>query len=201
MNNTANLEAQHSRTSATLLHTLRAQPDDESAWRQFVQRYEPLVLTWCSRRGLKDGDARDVAQNVMLRMSQVISKFEYDRSKSFRAWLKTITHHAWYDWVQKENKQPDGESGDQLLSSVEARDDLTDRLQKEYDAEVMGFAVLRVKMRVSKATWQAFELTAIQGMQGVEAARVMKIDVARVYVDKSRITKMLAEEVSNLDSE
>ena len=201
MNKEVHSQTQHSRTSATLLHRLRVAPDDETAWKQFMHRYEPLVLQWCSRRGLAHSDARDVAQNVMLKMAQVMRNFEYDSSKSFRAWLKTITHRAWYDWQQKEQKQPGRSSESGVLSSIEARDDLVERLQHEYDAEIMEFAVLRVRMRVSQPSWRAFELTAIQGMAGVEAAKVMNIDVARVYVDKSRITKMLAEEVGKLDSE
>ncbi len=192
-------EIDRTSTSMTLLQALRARPDDESAWGRFVERYQPLILSWCARRGLSPNDAADVAQDVMLKMARFIRNFEYDSRRSFRAWLKTVTHNAWHDWAGKEARHGSGADDDETLQSVAARDDLILRLQQEYDAEIMELAVLRVQLRVSESVWQAFELTAFDGLTGIEAAKRLQIDVAKLYVDKSRVTKFLQEEVPKLE--
>lgn len=186
-------------TSMTLLQSLRVSLDDEASWKRFVARYEPLILKWCAQRGLAADDAADVSQNVMLRMATFIREFEYDSNKSFRAWLKTVTHNAWHDWAAKENRHRVHVQHEDVLATVEARDDLVHRLQREYDAEVMELAVLRVQLRVSAPVWKAFELTAIDGMTGTEAATKLKIGTAKLYVDKSRVTRFLKEEIQKLE--
>ena len=57
----------------------------------------------------------------------------------------------------------------------------------------------RIELRVSRATWQAFRLTAIEQRSGKEAAATLKIPVAHVYVYKQRVQDMLKEEIRKLD--
>src|SRR5262245_43307691 len=84
-------------TRVTLLHRLRQAPDDPSAWDEFVGRYGARILDWCRRWRLQEADAQDVAQTVLLRLAVKLRSFEYDPSRSFRAWLRTLAHHAWSD--------------------------------------------------------------------------------------------------------
>src|SRR5262249_27719327 len=86
------------RTSASLLERLRA-PEDQAAWRDFAGRYGPKIYKWCLRWNLQEADAEDVTQNVLLKLAAKMRTFAYDPSRSFRAWLKTVTHHAWRDFV------------------------------------------------------------------------------------------------------
>ena len=52
------------------------------------------------------------------------------------------------------------------------------------------------KLKVSRpATWQAFRLTAIDDRPGAEAAKVLGMHVAHVFVAKHRVHKMLEEEL------
>ena len=50
-------------TSPTLLGALW-DPNNEAAWRTFLQRYQPLIGNWCRRRGLQGQDAEDVSATV-----------------------------------------------------------------------------------------------------------------------------------------
>jgi RNA polymerase sigma-70 factor, ECF subfamily len=85
-----------SRTSVTLLGRLRNDPKDQAAWNDFVARYEPTILQWCRGWRLQDSDARDVTQNVLLKLQGSLGKSAYDPSKSFRGWLKTLSPaRAW----------------------------------------------------------------------------------------------------------
>src|SRR5262249_45282593 len=82
-------------TSASLLEGARQ--GRRESWHRLVHLYTPLVLWWCQRDGLSGAraqDARDVAQNVFLTVSQKITAFTPDgRPGAFRRWLYSITHN------------------------------------------------------------------------------------------------------------
>ena len=81
-------------TSWTLLRKLGESPADGSAWEAFALRYGPAVFQWCRQWGLQEADANDVTQTVLLKLIEHMKVFQYDPTKSFRAWLKTIARGA-----------------------------------------------------------------------------------------------------------
>src|SRR3954451_20746819 len=89
-----------SMTSVTLLAQLRQQPGDQAAWSAFVDRYGPRVYGWGRGWGLQDADAEDVTQNVLVKLAATMASFQYDPAGSFRAWLRTVTYHAWADFCE-----------------------------------------------------------------------------------------------------
>jgi RNA polymerase sigma-70 factor (ECF subfamily) len=190
-----------SRTSPTLLGRLRRSPTDQEAWHEFVQKYGPKIYGWCRRWKVQDADAHDVAQMVLVRMAARIRDFEYDPSRSFRAWLMTLSQHAWSDLVAARKKQIG--SGDsrvgELLDSLQARDDLARELAEAYDLELLGEALARVRLRVQPQTWQAYQLTAVEGLSGAEAAARLNMKVTAVFKAKSNVQKLVQEEVRYLE--
>ena len=58
--------------------------------------------------------------------------------------------------------------------------------------------MLQVRGRVAEPTWEAFRLTALEGLSGTEASRRLNMPVASVFVSKHRVQKMLREEVHRL---
>jgi len=59
--------------------------------------------------------------------------------------------------------------------------------------------VARVRMRVRPQTWEAFERLALQGQSGAEAAQALGMKVATVFVARSKVQKMLQEEMQKLE--
>jgi RNA polymerase sigma factor (sigma-70 family) len=191
-----------SQTSATLLGRLDRDPQDAAAWGEFVRRYGPKVYQWCLRWNLQDADAEDVTQNVLLEVARKMRTFTYDPSRSFRAWLKAITHAAWCDWLE-DRKRPGRGSGDtgvrELLATVEARADLERRMEEQFDCELLEEATARVRLRVQPHTWEAFHLLAYEGLSGAEAATRLNMKVGAVFVARSKVQRMLREELSRLE--
>jgi RNA polymerase sigma factor (sigma-70 family) len=189
-------------TRITLLGRLRRDPTNQAAWGEFVEHYGAKIYGWCRKWNLQEADAQDVTQNVLLKLAQKLREFTYDPSRSFRAWLKTLTHHAWSDYLEI-RQRPGLGSGDSqvgaMLHSVEARDDLVKHLEAEFDRELLDEAMLRVRLRVAPQTWQAFVLTALEGLSGADAAPRVPMQVAQVFVAKRRVQKMLQEEVAKLE--
>ena len=193
---------QDSATRVTLLGRLRRDPTNAAAWSEFVEHYGGKIYSWCRRWNLQEADAQDVTQTVLLKLAQKLREFTYDPSRSFRGWLKTLTHHAWSDFLES-RQRPGLGSGDSqvhaVLASLAARDDLVERLQAEFDRELLEEAIARVRLRVAPQTWQAFALTALEGLAGAEAARRIPMQVAQVFVAKRRVQKMLQEEIAKLE--
>ena len=88
---------------------------------------------------------------------------------------------------------------DRLLQTVAARDDLVAKLEEEFDRELLEQATLRVRLRVEPHTWDAFQLVALEGHSGAEAAARLSMKVAAVFVAKGRVQKLLREEIDRLE--
>jgi RNA polymerase sigma factor (sigma-70 family) len=189
-------------TRVTLLHRLNQDPDDQLSWGEFVRLYSPAIRSWLTHWGLQEADAQDVAQNVLLRLTAKLPQFKYDPSKSFRGWLKTLTHHAWHDFVTEAGYRTRG-SGDtsvlDQLQSVEAREDLAARIEATFDKELLEMALVRARERVADTTWQAFKLAALDGVAPQTVADQLGVRVSQVYLAKHRVQKLVQEEIRAIE--
>ena len=191
-------------TRASLLSQLGKDPYDNSAWSEFEARYGPRIEAWCRRWGLQDADAKDVVQTVLVRLAVKMRGFRYDPGRSFRAWLKTLTHHAWSDYVSDRQRMVSIEANtgaQEALMSLAAADDLQQRVAEAFDLELLDLATRQVRKRVAEHTWEAFRLTALDGKPAVEAAAVLGISVVQVFKARSNVQKMLRETIAGLESE
>ena len=128
--------------------------------------------------------------------------FTYDPAKSFRGWLKTVTHAAWCDWLESRNRPGQGSGGNEILevlATVEARDDLVHKLEEQFDCELLAEVTARIRLRVEPRTWEAFRLLAYEGLSGAAAAARLDMKVGTVFVAKSKVQKMLQEEMRKLE--
>jgi RNA polymerase sigma-70 factor (ECF subfamily) len=190
------------RTNPTLLDRLRRDPSNQAAWAEFLKRYGPRIYGWCRRWNLQAADAEEVTQNVLLKLVAKLGSFTYDPSRSFRSWLKTLAHNAWIDYLQSIKTRGMGGNDSQVvvrLESIEARDDLVQRLEAEFDQEVLEEAMARVRERVEPQTWEAFRLTSMEGLSGAEAAVRIPMKEAMVFIARGRVLKLLRQEVQNLE--
>jgi RNA polymerase sigma-70 factor (ECF subfamily) len=196
--------ANDSGTRISLLGRLRRDPSDQAAWAELVAHYGGKIHAWCLRWGLQEADSQDVTQDVLLKLAKAMENFSYDPTRSFRAWLKTLTNHALSDFLQGRPRLAQG-SGDSrvfdMMNSVEARTDLLQRLEEEFDRELLEVAMTRVRLRVAPQTWEAFRLTALEGLSGAEAAERVPMQVAQVFVARRRVQNMLQEEVKKLEQD
>ena len=148
-------DARTSATRISLLGRLHRDPTDAAAWREFVDHYGRKIYGWCRKWNLQEADAHDVTQDVLLRLAAKLRDFEYDPSHSFRAWLKTLTQHAWSDFLESRQRAGLGSGDSQVaawLHSLEARDDLVQQLEAEFDRELLEEAMARVRLRVETRT-------------------------------------------------
>ncbi len=191
------------KTRVTLLVRLQRDPTNQETWSEFVDHYGPRIYAWCVRWRMQDADAQDATQDVLLRLAEKLQTFAYDPTRSFRGWLKTLTRHACSDFWDS-RRRPGLGSGDsqmgRVLDNIEAREDLVQRLDEAFDRELLEQAMHRVRLRVAPQTWEAFRLTALEGLSGAETAGRIPMQVAQVFVARRRVQKMLQEEIARLEA-
>jgi RNA polymerase sigma-70 factor (ECF subfamily) len=187
-------------TSVTLLEQLQTDPSDPRAWTLLFQRYHPMIRSWCLRWGVQAADADDISQEVLLKLLNAFRQYRYDPARSFRAWLKTVTQHAWTDFARARLRLSE-ELACQLEAFADSRDavaDLEQELEDAFDRELLELAMKRVEGRVKPSTWMAFRLTAIENRAGVEAGLQLQMPVAHVFVARHRVQKLIEAEVRSL---
>jgi RNA polymerase sigma factor (sigma-70 family) len=188
-------------TCPTLLARLRYDASNE-AWNEFVEHYGRHIYRWCRQWGLQDADAEDVSQDILVKLARKLRDFTYDPKSSFRGWLKTVAHHTWQDFTdgQRRGRAVVSDRMRELLQSLEARNDLIQELEEAFDFELLEAAKVQVRLRVAPHTWEAFRLVAIEGVPVPDVATKVGMQVAMVYVAKSKVQKMLRQEIQRLEA-
>lgn len=183
-------------TSVSLLQRLK-QPNREDAWKRFVELYAPLIFHWGRDQGLSPIDAADLVQEVMAIMVTKLPEFEYDSTKRFRGWLRTITVNKARDVQRRvavrrttgidENSEPFvAANGIDLFEEVEYRRFLVNR------------ALITMKAEFPEHTWQACWKLVVEGLSGAEVAKELGISENAAYVSKSRVLRRLRAELADL---
>jgi RNA polymerase sigma-70 factor (ECF subfamily) len=184
------------------LARLRRDVLDQAAWGEFVRCYGRRIEIWCRKWDLQEADVQDLTQTVLAELAAKMRTFVYDPARSFRAYLKTLVRYAWCDFLEKRKRQQVG-SGDtqdwELLLTAPAREDLERQLVEEFDRELLDQAVERVRQRVKPHTWEAYRLTAVEGLSGASAAARLDLQVMTVFKAKSKVKRMLQAEIRDLE--
>lgn len=187
------------RTSVNLLGRVSGPELDPQAWEVFVERYRPTLVEWARRWGAQGASADDVAQLVLLTLVRHLKNFQYDPTRSFRAWLRTVTLRVWARFQREQARALGvGAVGLSQLTSLEARDDMVAMMQRQSDREALEIALARVREQVGTKTWEAFRLTAIEGKDGRTAAEQLGMSISSVYVARHHVRTRLTEEVRKI---
>ena len=191
-------------TRASLLVQLR-DGGNHQAWQEFVSLYGPVVYGFARKRGLQDADAADLMQDVLRSVAGAMGRLEYDRSQgTFRGWLFTITRNKVFNFLSARRIRPQA-SGDSGTSRRLAEEpdpiDGAATWELEYQRRLASLAMDRIRGEFQEKTWQAFWLTAVEGVTANEAARQVELSPGAVYVAKSRVLARLKAEVQTLQSE
>jgi RNA polymerase sigma-70 factor (ECF subfamily) len=113
--------------------------------------------------------------------------------------LKSLVHLACQAFLER-RRRGGVHSDSALWDNVAAREDLEQQLQQMFDRELLNEAMARVQQRVATHTWEAFRLLTFEGLSGAEVAARLGMQVTMVYVAKSKVQKMLRQEVDRLEA-
>jgi RNA polymerase sigma-70 factor (ECF subfamily) len=187
-------------TNETLLDRLRAE-DAHEAWREFYSLYWSAILRFARKFGLSETQSRDVLQETMVTLMQVLPGFIYNQRKGrFRSFLLEIVRHRVIAVVRRSRRQaalsldagqlheqiPDEGNGD---SEAAARARWKESLMED------ALARLREDSRLRDNTWAVFEAYVIEGAAANVVARRFAIGENVVYQIRARLLRRLRTDV------
>jgi RNA polymerase sigma factor (sigma-70 family) len=192
------------RTRASLL-LAAGNPANEKAREAFAVCYGELVRTWCRRSRLQKADEDDLVQTVVFRLLERLPSFKYDPSKRYRGYVSRAVHNAIEDIKRKRQRHPGGHgSGDTgVLGRLHeepgqddpAVEDLSNALADQMErGQRLRDACERVRDQVKPRTWQAFELTAVNGQSAADVGQQLEMTPGAVLVARHRVTKKIRSE-------
>jgi RNA polymerase sigma factor (sigma-70 family) len=189
-------------TRASLLVRIQ-DPNDKEAWREFFDLYASVVYGFARKRGLQDADAADLMQEVLRSVANHAGRLNYDRAKgTFRGWLYSVTRNKIFNFLDKNRHQVRGtgdSSAHQRLEEHVVENVEEEEWDREYERRTFAWAVDRVKYEFHPSTWQAFWLTAVDGLSAKAAGERLQLSPGAVYVAKSRVIARLREEIRQVE--
>ena len=194
-------------TRKSLLSRLKDSGDNTS-WQEFFDLYSGLIYSVCIKSGLTNAEADDALQETVIAVSKNISKFKYDPSGSFKAWLLQATRWQIINQFRKRlpvSTKP-GHNGDESArtGTIERIPGSTGyALDAKWDSDwrehLQEIALERIRAKVNAKHYQVFDAHVIKGWPVKKVTEILGTTEASIFQIKSRIMKLLREEISKLE--
>ena len=182
-------------TPATLLERLRL-PNQEQAWERFVELYTPLLYSWARCLAFQPSDAADLVQDVFTTLVRKLPEFTYDQHKSFRGWLRTITHHKWRERRRQASASREGTAAE--LPDLPSLDSVDLFCEAEHRRFLVGRAMEIMQTDFQPTTWKACWELVVCGRPASEVAVELGISIGAVHAAKFRVLTRLRQELQGL---
>ena len=182
-------------TRKTLL--LRAvNPDDESAWDEFVEYYGRFIYHIILKMGVNSSNSDDIAQQIVIKLWKKINT--YDNSKgNFRPWLSTVIRNSVNEHYRKENRRQENSFFEGEVENISRESELDSMIQDEWEAYLTKEAIKRVKEVFSGKAVDAF-LLGLDGVNNQEISERLEISPGSVKVLKARVKSCFINEMRKL---
>ena len=188
-------------TRASLILRLSC-TDNEAAWGEFVQIYQPLIMRAAIRMGLSRIDAEEATQEVLIQLTQVVDQWSSDSpGATFRGWLYRVSRHVIIRFIQKRGRL-------ERFTPQSVRHELDHRpapassesayFDLQFRQQVFSHVANKIRNTFSEKNWRAFWRTYVEYQSIPETAAELGMRVCDVYVARSRILKRFQTEIKTL---
>lgn len=191
------------------------QPGDESRWqedwREFHDLYRPLLAAQARREGLSEMHTEDVIQEILSGIAKNLPGFIYDPSKCrLRTWLFQVAKNKINDHRRRQQRQlPPAPVAVDSPSDQEHQPEIPDlnSLQPDeawdanFERQLLDVATQRAGRRSSVMNFRLYLYHVVQHHDvdsTVAAFRESNITPAMVHLAKSRVLKLVREELETL---
>ena len=192
------------KTRGSLLLRLNASGtlEREIGWRDFYDRYVPLIKGFAGRAGAGGEEAEDVAHEVVANFFRASHRFEYDATHGrFRGYLKAATLNAMRARWRKRGGQVNlGENDEVRIDDPGYVDDVW---AQEWTRSVIERALEAVRSsgNQSEQSWEAFDLYGRRGVPAAEVAERLSMSPESIRQAKSRISRQVRAEIERIRTE
>ncbi len=183
-------------TSTTLLEGLK-DPGNRTVWRQYVERYRPLVVGYAAKLGVPPEEAEDVAQSALLAFSSAYRAGRYQREKGrLSAWLFGIATNEVRSWRRREaarGRHAGATEQAEALAELATDDALEELWRREWRDAVLWECMRALRRELQPETLRAFELFALRERPAEEVARELGLTPNAVFLAKRRVLARLRD--------
>ncbi|MEM9082157.1 MAG: sigma-70 family RNA polymerase sigma factor [Planctomycetota bacterium] len=177
------------------LLTALAETRNDAAWADFVVRYGDLIRSVARRQGISGADQEDVLQDVLTALTSSMKRFEYDPNKGrFRSFLQTVTKRTIFARFRQNKRAGTQLSFDENTDA--ATDDFNTVWEDEWRQYHMRQAMEFAHRTASQSDLAAFRAYVIEGRSPREVAAALEMSVDSVYQAKSRLLKLIRDQVT-----
>ena len=181
-------------TRPSLLRSLRG-GTQESAWREFFERYAPAVFRVARLRGMDADDADDIVQQVMLAVASHIDRFKYDRDRGhFRQWVRRITDNKVRD-VRRQPRLPGDAGLDDCIETGAQADEIWEHQWRLQDIQ---YCLDEMDSSLATHRLEAFRLYVMEGLTARETAARVGMTIGHVYVTRTQIIRKIRKRMRTL---
>ena len=178
-------------------------PENRGAWAEFVMLYRPVIYRMARKQGMQDADAQDLAQSVLMRIAGAIDRWKKtDTSIGFRNWLSRIAKNAILSALSRPSRVA-GIGGTDIQDLIDQQPSVDQGVERafamEYLREKYHRAAASVQTDVDAITWQAFEMSVVEGKPCVEVAELLAKPVGTIYAARSRVMRRLRDQVQQME--
>ena len=200
----ARAEVDDFKTRGSLLLRLNASGtlEREIGWRDFYDRYVPLIKGFAGRAGAGGEEAEDIAHEVVANFFRASHRFEYDAdSGRFRGYLKAATLNAMRARWRKRGDRVNFGEHDEIAIDDSGR--IEDVWAQEWTRSVIERALdaVRASGKQSEQSWEAFDLYGRRGVPAVEVAKRLSMSPEAIRQAKSRIARQVRAEIERIRAE
>ncbi len=183
---------------------------DRKSWDEFYRTYWRPIYSVAIQAGLRDHEAWDVVQEVVIYIAKQSRKQVYDPERgSFKSWLWKITSWRINDQFRARSKDTSAATTSASLPPSSSLDFVPDLgsssfekiWDKEWQRNIMKAALERVKTKVSPKQFQIFDYNVIRGMGPSEVHKKLGVSLAQVYIAKHRVGALLKKEADFIRSQ
>lgn len=178
---------------------------DETAWAEFHEIYQPVLTRMVVAAGLPSCDQPDVVQEIWIAIYRGIEKYKpRSHAFAFRGWLAKIAKNTAINYLSRKTNRQGTESlrdAAMLTDRNSTKQILQEQWDCEYQRQVLQWAALRVASRVTVATFSAFWRTVVDGEDVESVAKEMGMTAGALYVSRGRIMATLRREVESRECE
>jgi RNA polymerase sigma factor (sigma-70 family) len=177
--------------------------DDQDSWKVFFDTYWRLIYRTALRAGLSEAEAQDVVQETVISVCKKMPGFEYrSAGGSFKAWLMQLARWRIMDQLRLRQPTPDGDSSpSHIPEEADPHYPNPTAWEEDWERNLMDVAIERVKLKVDSKLYQVFDLYVFREWPVMKIANAFGISPGSVYTAKSRISKLIKQEVDQLRAE
>lgn len=184
-------------TSITLLEGLRDH-QNQTVWRAFAERYQPMLLRYGRRMGLSGADADDAAQQTLIAFSESYREGKYDPLKGrLRVWLFGIARNQIRNLRRRVGQQEKQVADASEATGFFARvpdDDVFEKIwEEEWRDALVRQCLAEAAREFDTQTIRAFELFAYRGGTAKEVAAQLGMTPNAVFIAKHRVMKRIRD--------